>query len=144
MLLEAETGQTAELTNDRVDSYSPAWSPDGKWLYFLSDRYFRSAVGSPWGPRQPEPYFDKTTKIYAIGLTAKETFPFAPATELQAERKESGDEKQAEAKPGAAAGKPAKETAKPAPKVVIDLAGIQERVFEVPAPGRRLLRPRRR
>ena len=78
MLLEAETGKTAELTNDRVDSYNPAWSPDGKWLYFLSDRYFRSAVGSPWGPRQPEPYFDKTTKIYAIGLTAKETFPFCP------------------------------------------------------------------
>jgi len=132
MLLEAETGKAAELTNDRVDSYNPAWSPDGKWLYFLSDRYFRSSVGSPWGPRQPEPYFDKTTKIYAIGLTAKGTFPFAPATELQAEGKESGDEKQAEAKPGAAAGKPAKETAKPAPKVVIDLAGIQERVFEVP------------
>jgi len=132
MLLETETGKAAELTNDRVDSYNPAWSPDGKWLYFLSDRYFRSSVGSPWGPRQPEPYFDKTTKIYAIGLTAKGTFPFAPATELQAEGKESGDEKQAEAKPGAAAGKPAKETAKPAPKVVIDLAGIQERVFEVP------------
>jgi tricorn protease len=135
MLLEAETGKATELTNDRVDSYGPAWSPDGKWLYFLSDRYFRSAVGSPWGPRQPEPYFDKTTKIYAIGLTAKETFPFSPATELQAEKKEGGDEKQAEAKPGAAAGKPAKETAKAAPKVVIDLAGIQERVFELPLPA---------
>ncbi len=80
IVYEAGTGRTAELTSDRVDSYNPAWSPDGKWLYFLSDRYFRSAVGSPWGPRQPEPYFDKTTKIYAIGLTSKETFPFAPAT----------------------------------------------------------------
>ena len=134
-LLEAETGRTAELTNDRVDSYNPAWSPDGKWLYFLSDRYFRSAVGSPWGPRQPEPYFDKTTKIYAAALTAAETFPFAPATELQAEKKEGGEEKASESKPGAAGAKPAKEAAKPAPKVVIDLAGLQDRVFELPLPA---------
>ncbi|TFG53968.1 MAG: protease, partial [Candidatus Aminicenantes bacterium] len=135
MLLEAETGRTTVLTNDRVDSYSPAWSPDGKWLYFLSDRYFRSVVGSPWGARQPEPYFDKTTKIYAMALTAKEAFPFAPATELQGAAKDNGDAK--EAKTGAAAGKPAKEAAKPAPvpKVEIDLTGIQDRVFEVPLPA---------
>ena len=47
VLFEAATGRKLELTNDRVDSYNPAWSPDGKWLYFLSDRYFQSAVGSP-------------------------------------------------------------------------------------------------
>ena len=40
------------LTDERVNSYSPAWSPDGKWLYFLSDRTFHSTVGSPWGPYQ--------------------------------------------------------------------------------------------
>jgi tricorn protease len=137
VLLEAETGRTAELTNDRVDSYNPAWSPDGKWLYFLSDRYFRSAVSSPWGPRQPEPYFDKTTKIYAAGLTDKDMFPFAPATELQAEKKDGADEKGPETKTAPTAGKPAKEAEKPAPpaKTVIDLAGIQARVFEVPLPA---------
>jgi tricorn protease len=140
MLLEAETGRTTELTNDRVDSYNPAWSPDGKWLYFLSDRYFRSVVGSPWGARQPEPYFDKTTKIYAMALTAKETFPFAPATELQDAAKDTKEEKDAKApsaKAGMPAEKPAKETkeAAPAPKVVIDLAGIEDRVFEVPLPA---------
>lgn len=135
VLFEAATGRKIELTDDRVDSYNPAWSPDGKWLYFLSDRYFQSAVGSPWGARQPEPYFDKTIKIYAAALTAKEPFPFAPATELQAAEKDAAGEKAAEAKPGAAAAKPAKEAAKPAPKVVIDAAGLQDRVFEVPLPA---------
>ncbi len=130
-LHEAATGRRAELTNDRVDSYGPAWSPDGKWLYFLSDRYFQSAVGSPWGPRQPEPYFDKTTKIYAAALSGQDPFPFAPATELQAERKEAAGDKAAEAKPGAA-----KDAAKPAPgvKVEIALPGLADRVFEVPLP----------
>ncbi|MGZ5438395.1 MAG: S41 family peptidase [Candidatus Aminicenantales bacterium] len=135
VLSEAATGRKLELTDDRVDSYNPAWSPDGKWLYFLSDRYFQSAVGSPWGARQPEPYFDKTTKIYAAALTGKESFPFAPATELQAEKKGDAEEKAAEVKPGAPAAKPVKEAAKPAPKVVIDVAGLQDRVFEVPLPA---------
>jgi tricorn protease len=140
MLLEAETGRTTELTNDRVDSYNPAWSPDGKWLYFLSDRYFRSVVGSPWGARQPEPYFDKTTKIYAMAMTSKETFPFAPATELLNAAKDTKNEKsdkELAAKPGAPAEKPSKDAKEPAPapKVVIDLAGIQDRVFEVPLPA---------
>jgi tricorn protease len=136
VLHEAATGQRAELTNDRVDSYEPAWSPDGKWLYFLSDRYFQSDVRSPWGPRQPEPYFDKTTKIYSAALTGKDPFPFAPATELQAQKTESGEDKAPGAKPGAATGKPGKSTDKPAPavKVEIALAGLADRVFEVPLP----------
>ncbi|MFO7733140.1 MAG: S41 family peptidase [Candidatus Aminicenantes bacterium] len=130
MLLNVETGSVTGLTNDRVDSYSPAWSRDGKWLYFLSDRYFQSVVGSPWGPRQPEPYFDKTAGIYALGLSGKDVFPFAPANELQAEPKEPKDPA-----PGPAAVKDAGREAKAPPlKVAIDLAGIQDRVFEVPLP----------
>ncbi len=139
MLLNAATDQVSELTNDRVDSYSPAWSPDGQWLYFLSDRYFRSVVGSPWGPRQPEPYFDKTTKVYALALTAKESFPFAPANELGKEEKQPKDAGAAKAPAGASAtqAKPAesKGPKESAAQVAIDLTGIQSRVFEVPLPA---------
>jgi tricorn protease len=142
MLLETAAGRMTELTDDRVDSYSPAWSPGGKWLYFLSDRYFRSAVGSPWGARQPEPYFDKTTKIYGMALTAKEAFPFAPANELDKDGTKAGEAKDTdEAKgtpaPPANPGKPgeAKGPKQAPPAVAIDLAGIQDRVFEVPLPA---------
>ncbi len=142
MLYSVAAGETTALTDDRVDSYNPAWSRDGKWLYFLSDRYFQSAVGSPWGPRQPEPYFDKTTKIYAVSLQAKERFPFAPADELQGEVKEPAAKPEVPAeKPGEKtadkpAEKPAAKPEKPAvPEVKIELAGIPSRVHEVPVPA---------
>jgi len=139
MLLNAATGQISELTDNRVDSYNPAWSPDGKWLYFLSDRYFRSAVGSPWGPRQPEPYFDKTTKIYALALTAKDTFPFAPSNELTKEDKAQKEAKETKAPAGESAkAEKAAESKGPkaaAAKVVIEMAGLQDRVFEIPLPA---------
>ena len=81
-LYSTETKATTLMTSDRVSSYDPAWSPDGQWLYFLSDRRFQSLVLSPWGARQPEPYFDRTTKIYAISLKKEIRFPFAPDDEL--------------------------------------------------------------
>ena len=69
VLYNVDKGTTTPVTSDRVDSYYPAWSPDGHWLYFLSDRVFQSVVASPWGTHQPEPYFDKTRKVYALALT---------------------------------------------------------------------------
>jgi tricorn protease len=142
MLFDTETGKTTALTNDRVDSYGPAWSPDGKWLYFLSDRTFRSSVGSPWGARQPEPYFDKTTRMFAVALTGKDTFPFLPANELEAAAKEAKDTPETKP-PVAGAPAPAAKPDKPAPdkpkdagvKVAIELSGLQSRVFEVPLPA---------
>ncbi len=130
MLLDIQSGVVTELTSDRVDCYSPAWSQDGKWLYFLSDRYFQSTVGSPWGSRQPEPYFDKTAKIYAVGLTGRDPFPFKPDDELKAEGKDSSaDESRQVSK---------KDPDRPGqvvlPRVSIELAGLRSRVFEVPLP----------
>lgn len=37
-LVDAETGDTTRLTNDRAMDTSPAFSPDGRWLFFSSDR----------------------------------------------------------------------------------------------------------
>ncbi len=130
-LYHVPTGKTVELTSDRVDSYSPAWSPDGEWLYFLSDRVFQSVVPSPWGARQPEPYFDKTRKVYAVGLKADERLPFQPPDELYVPAKETkkGDAK----KDGKKGDEDADE--KKSVEVRIDLNGLQQRVWEVPLPA---------
>ena len=84
-------------TTDRYDSDSPAWSPDGKWLYFLSDRNLRSIVGSPWGNYQPEPFLDKKSQIFMLALTRGLRSPFAAADELhQDEGEDKKDEKDAD------------------------------------------------
>jgi tricorn protease len=58
-LYEPTTRTKARVTSDRYDSHSPTFTPDGKWLYFLSDREFKSSNTSPWGDRNMGPYFDR-------------------------------------------------------------------------------------
>ncbi len=135
---EAATGRVTPVTTDRYDSGSPAWSPDGKWLYFLSDRQFESLVGSPWGSRQPEPYFDKQAKVYAAALKKGERSPFAQDDELHPAKKEEAKEpKKEEEKKVEKKDEKKDEAAKPAatPKVDIDLDGIEARIVEVPVPA---------
>ena len=77
---EKKAGPVA-VTTARLDSYSPAFGPSAKWLYFLSDRTFRSVQGSPWGARQPEPLLDRTAGIYALDLTGGQRSPFSAQDE---------------------------------------------------------------
>jgi len=100
------------VTTDRINSLSPQWSHDGDWLYFLSDRNFQSLVGSPWGQRQPEPFWEKQMKIYQIALKKRLKSPFHPKTELT--EKEKKEEDSAEV------------------SVSIDEDGLMERLYEVP------------
>jgi tricorn protease len=147
---DLESGRIAALTSDRYDSFSPAWSTDGKWLYLLSDRTLQSVVRSPWGARQPEPFFDKQTRIYHVALKKGLRSPFQAADELmpaKAEPAQKDQETKDAAKSHAAKTTDAKATAKAgdkpdpgkteaATRVEIDWEGIQQRLLEVaPVPA---------
>jgi len=101
------------MTSDRANSLSPQWSPDGNWLYFLSDRNFQSVITSPWGQRQPEPFWEKQIKIYQIALKSGVASPFFFNHELQKEAEKA----------------PEKVT------VTIEEAGLMERLRQVPIPA---------
>jgi tricorn protease len=91
LLIEVPDGTAHVLTSDRYESFSPAFSPDGRWLYFLSNRRFRATPGSPWGDRNLGPMFDQRTQIYAYALQPDNAFPLAPRTELTIEPEASED-----------------------------------------------------
>src|SRR5262249_23088824 len=114
--------------------WSPAWSPDGKWLWFLSDRHFDTVVRSIWGSRQPDPFFDKPTQVFGAALQKGLRSPWAKLDELQS----GGDEAKSDAKPKPSGGKTTetKADAKSSTPVVIDLDGISDRLIDVPVdPG---------
>jgi tricorn protease len=125
-LHNAEAGTTVTLTSDRVNSFSTAWSPRGDFLYFLSDRNLRSLVGSPWGSRQPEPYFDKPIEIFEVALRDGLRSPFkaddelAPADQRGSEAGERGDRE------GQSQG---------VEPIQIDIEGIAMRTRKVPVPA---------
>jgi tricorn protease len=138
-LCRVADGTLLTATTDRVNSSAPAWSEDGQWLYFCSERQLRSLVASPWGDRQPEPYFTENTKLYALALRKGLRSPFEPPDELNPapdqkekspDKKEEADQKE-ETKPKPSA---PKEKAAPAP-VVIETDGLMARLWELPVPA---------
>jgi tricorn protease len=141
-----DSGESTTITSDRYDSYAPAWSPDGKWLYLLSDRRLVSIVGSPWGSYQPEPFLDKTTRIYHIALVKGLRSPFSAPDELHPGEdseddnndKKNGEEDNGKTKKKEKGRKNSAEEdeAEPAVEVEIDLERIEERLWPVPVePG---------
>jgi len=130
-----------KLTDEFYDSFNPVFDQNGKYLYFLSDRYFYPSSGA----------FDQRfnyyhmTGIFAVTLQADEPSPFAPRSDEE-EVKEEKAEKKGEEKPdaGQAAAQEkrveaAKEEKEAKPKepqpIKIDLEGIQRRIAAVPIPG---------
>ena len=149
-LYNANTGEIHPITTDRYNSGTPAWSSDGQWLYFLSDRMLKTTITSPWGPREPEPHYDRSLKIYQFALTPGLRSPFLPPDELhpdtdkdkekKPETKSADEKKPADEKKSADAKKPEekkpgeKPDEKKPPEVKIDFTDLAARLTEVPAP----------
>jgi tricorn protease len=136
-LYSVESGKATAVTSDRYDSESPTWSPDGKWLYFLSDRNLQTSVFSPWGARAPEPYFDRQTMIFALALSPNERWPFAPDDELGSGRRTAVPADSTPKTPAPDSIKPpaARQGVPPAPRLTVNLDGIDRRILEVPVPA---------
>ncbi|MDX8338809.1 S41 family peptidase [Draconibacterium sp. IB214405] len=117
-VLNVETGKAYHLTTDRFESYNPVFSTDGNWLYFISDRTFNTSVGSPWGPRQPEPFYNKTSKIYMLALNDTIRSPYLADNELYT----TGDNK-----------KDKKDSGTKMPDT--DMENAITRLYEVPVPA---------
>ena len=147
-LYSLETKQSTAITGELVNSQSPIWDPEGKYLYFLSDRDYNEVIGA----------FDfeftnpKTTRVYLLTLRADLPSPL-PALSDETEVKREApapvsaapDQEKAQAKAGSTAAKSNPETAKKdeanstaandaLKNFRIDLDGIQNRLVALPVP----------
>ncbi len=112
--------QTIPVTDGWFSSYGPAFSSDGKYLFFVSNRSFRPTYGqTEWN----HIYLDMA-KIYLVTLARDTHSPFEP----KSDEVNIGEEKAEKEKNGA------KETKKDAPPVTVrvDADGLQSRIAVVP------------
>ncbi|HEY6212253.1 MAG TPA: S41 family peptidase, partial [Vicinamibacterales bacterium] len=116
-ITDLTTNTTTRVSSPSMDSFSPAFDPAGKVMYFISTRELK-----PFPSPNHTLAFDKTNRISAVTLAADTPSPF-----LKLE-----DEEGIKTAPAPDA---KKNDAKPVTKV--DLAGIADRIVDVPASGDR-------
>lgn len=78
-------GSIFDLTNDRSNNFNVKWSPDGKFIYFLSDRNFNFLTGNPRDTRLGGVGWDKVHKLYHVALKKGALSPFKVLDELHLE-----------------------------------------------------------
>ena len=113
-IYDVKAAKSFQITTGRQEDYTPKFSGDGNWLYFISERTLSTTVRSPWGSRQPEPYYNKTA-----------SFPFKEATELVPVKADTSKTVKANDK----------KKSEPAKKEIVedfDLSTAGERLFVVP------------
>jgi tricorn protease len=113
-----------DVTDGRFRDESPSFTPDGKFLAFLSNRSFDPVYdGHSFDLSFPSPI-----KPYLVALAADTPSPFGPSVDLE------DDADAAAAVSGAAVGDAggAQSAAGPVPSVRVDADGLAHRVISVP------------
>ncbi len=127
----AGTGKLERATDATFNEQNPVWDPEGRYLYFLSEREFAPQISQiEWNYAG-----NRMTGVYALALAKDTPNPFPPESdEVKLEASATGSSEKAE-KADAKGKKKGEEAepAKPAPKPVrIDFDGLPSRVARVP------------
>jgi tricorn protease len=125
LLYDLSEKRHKSLTSEKYESFSPAFSTDGSWLYFLSNRHFSATPNSPWGDRNLGPAFDRRTQIFALALDADASFGFQAPTELTLAEDSEKDENETETTK-----KESEESEESVRK--LDWQDIEKRLWQVP------------
>jgi tricorn protease len=120
-LYHTESTRKTAVTDLWYDSGSPAFSRDGKYLFFVSDRNFKPLYSEvEWNAA-----YQKMSGIYAVTLAADTPSPFAPVNyEVTPKAEESPKDKKTKKEPEATE-----------INVKIDTVGLTDRIFALPVPS---------
>jgi tricorn protease len=124
-LYNLTSGRTIEVTDYWYSSYSPCFSSDGKYLFFVSDRDFNPV----YSRTEFEPAYLSMSRIYLVTLRADVKSPFEPrsdevkiAATVEPVKSEKAEKEKAAA-PQAAAEKVV---------VRVDEEGLKDRIVALP------------
>ncbi|MEM9387429.1 MAG: S41 family peptidase [Pseudomonadota bacterium] len=122
-----EDGETRQVSEPLFYAFGPAFSQDGKHLFFLSDRQFAPQIGAfEWN------YVgDRETGIFALALTGESGNPFGPRNDEVAAADSDGDQDEAE-KEGDGEKEDEDAEASEGVRVAIEFDGLSQRVIRVP------------
>jgi len=116
----AGDGQLRRVTDEMFNSQSPAWDPQGNYLYYLSDREFAPQISSI----EFNYALNRSTGIFALALRKDVKSPFPPESDEVTVTKDEGDKPKEPEKKEAAPG--------PSANLIIDFDGLATRVTRVP------------
>ncbi len=133
-------GELYRITDEYFNEWNPAWDPEGKYLYYLSDREFAPQIGSfEWNY-----VVDRESYIYALALHKDVAHPFPPEDdevtiaaeeEEEEEQEEDAEDKEQDADAENQQSRDRKEAPPAAPPLRIDFDGLAERVAQIPVPA---------
>lgn len=123
-LFSLDKNETVEATEGWYESNSPAFSSDGKYLFFISARSFAPT----YGQTEFNHIYQDMSKIYFIALSNETKSPFAPKSDevkLQDEKKDD-DKSKSDDKDKK------KDDSKNIVTVKVDLDGLAQRIVGLP------------
>ncbi len=121
MLYSLDTGRTVEATDSWYSSSQPCFSPDGKFLFLVSNRDFNPVYSwTEWNHA-----YQDMARIYLVTLNASVESPFRPESdEVEIKKEEQKKEKDA---------KKEKENEKETEvRVRVDADGLKDRIAGLP------------
>ena len=113
-----EQKRPLQLTPDETSETSPAWDPDGRFLYFLSNRDFNLAFSA----YEFNYLYNNATRIYAAPLARDGEPPYPPQLD-EVETEDEADDEEADA------------DADEDTPLRIDVEGFNDRVVALKAPS---------
>jgi tricorn protease len=123
-LFDTKEGKSTQVTSGYYQDIQPCFDPDGKHLYFLTNRTFNpiySDIDNTW-------IYPNSTRIAAVTLAEETPSPLAPKDDTTAVEKEEPKKEESNEK-----GKEKKEEKEEKPKETkITLAGFEQRVVILP------------